>query len=152
MLDETFLDEHEQEMTVESAEAGDPLPSFRGRRKNANEIVTSIAAKQQKLNYTNKKLKMRPVVKLRRLKPEVRVKKKQNLKPKEKKYLDEKLTKGNPRVVIEKLDLKKNPYSAHIEPEAKTGRETIKIKACCKNLKFKFTENPLLQEAAEGRA
>ena len=33
MRDETFFEEHGQEMTVESAEAGDLLSSFHGRRK-----------------------------------------------------------------------------------------------------------------------
>ena len=139
--DETFLEEHGQEMTVESAEAGDLLPSFRGRRKNTNEIETGIATKQRKMNYTDKKLKMRPVVNLRRLKPEVRVKK-QILKPKEKKNPDEKLTKDNLRVVIEKLDLKKNPYSAHIEPKLKPDEKLLKLKPVVNIRKLNLQKNP----------
>ena len=95
MSDETFSGEDEQVMTDESAEADNHLPTFRDRRKNTNEIEIGIATKQRKINYTDQKLKMRSVVKLKKL------------KPKEKKKLDEKLTKDNPRVVIEKLDLKK---------------------------------------------
>ena len=103
---------------------------FRAGEKNTNEIETGIAAKRRKINYTNKKLKMRPVVKLKRL------------KPKEEKNLDEKLTKGNPRVVIEKLDLKKTPYSAHIEPKQKPDEKLLKLRPVVKIRKLNFWKNP----------
>ena len=69
MPDETFSDEDEQVMTDETAKADNLLLSFGSRRKNTNEIETGIAAKQRKINYTDQKLKMRPVVKLKRLQP-----------------------------------------------------------------------------------
>ena len=130
MPDETFSDEDEQVMTGDVAEADNLLPSFRGRRKNTNEIETGIAAKRRKINYTDKKLKMRLVVKLKRL------------KPKEKKNLDEKLTKSNPRVVIEKLDLKKSPYSAHIETKQKPDQKLLKLRPVVKIKKLNFRKNP----------
>ena len=128
--DETFSGEDELVMTDESAGADNLLPSFPNKRKNNNEIETGIATNQGKINYTDQKLKMRSVVKLKRL------------QPKEKKKLDEKLTKDNPRVVIEKLDLKKNPYSAHIEPKYRPDEKLLKLRPVVKIKKLNFRKTP----------
>ena len=54
--------EHESNKTEE------PLPSFHGKRKNADdEDESGIPSKQWKQVYSDKKPKMRPVVKLRDL-------------------------------------------------------------------------------------
>ena len=51
--------EHESNKTKE------PLPSFRGKRKNTDdEDESGIPSKQRKQVYSDKKPKMRPVVKL----------------------------------------------------------------------------------------
>ena len=139
MRDETFSGEDEQVMTNESTEADNHLSTFRGRRKNTDEIERGIAAKRRKINHTDQKLKMRPVVKLKRL------------KPKEKK-IRWKTDKWQPSSSNRKVRFEENSLFCTYWTETKTRRETIKIKTSCKNWKIKLSENPLLQKAATGRA
>ena len=56
--------------------------------------------------------------------------------------LDEKLAKGSPRVVLEKIDLEKIPYSTHIEPKYKPDEKLLKLKPVVKINKLNLRKNP----------
>ena len=49
---------------------------------------------------------------------------------------------GSLRVVLEKLDLNKIPYSTHIEPKYKPDEKLLKLKPVVKIKKLNLRKNP----------
>ena len=99
---------------------------------------------EPKYKPDEKLLKLKPVVKIKKLnlwknpyskkRPKEELKKTQNL--------DKKLAKGSLRVLLEKLDLKKIPYSTHIEPKYKPDEKLLKLKPVVKIKNLNLRKNP----------
>ena len=109
LLDETFLEEHGQDMTDVAAESGlaipisEPLPSFRSKRKNKDEIKLGIETRWQKMDnlISDKNLNnMKPVVKLQML----YIRKSPYPTGKKARYSPYKKLKMKPVIALEKLN------------------------------------------------